>query len=490
MSKSPTKAGSLTPRLPNRLTGDEALASRIHGGDPAAFDEMFRRYHQAIYQFCSSMVGPEDAKDMLQNVMTKAMTSMPENEDFQMKPWLYRVARNECIDHLRTAKRTESGLEADRRPDLSDRRDPHRATLDRERLSQLVTDLNSLPEKQRATLVMRELSGLGYQDIAESMDTTEAGAKQLVYEARLSLEQAHLGRNLDCAEVRESVSSLDRRRLRGRKIRSHMRSCESCAEFERSIRDRQSGFASLAPVLPIGAAAGILGAIREGGSATGMAGAGAASGVAATGIGSGIVAKGMVAVVVAGGVGVGTAEVVRHQDAAGTAGSERSSTVDPGLAPASGIVIPPELAFGNAGNSPEKSGPGSGNREGPGTGRRVGAGIRNLPGTPAVANPGSGVSRDDVGSGDRITPGQGSGSGPSTLPEASEGGQPRADEASSAVPGQTGNPPPSSKPSAPPGQSGTAGQPATSGGGTQGGNGQSASAPATGKPESPGKSGK
>ena len=322
MSKTPTKAGSLTPRLPNRLIGDEELACRISGGDSAAFDEMFRRYHQAIYRFCSSMVGPEDAKDMLQNVMTKAMTSMPDNEDFQMKPWLYRVARNECIDHLRSAKRSEPGLEAEARADLSARSDPHRATLDREQLAQLVSDLNSLPEKQRATLVMRELSGLGYPEIARSMDTTESGAKQLVYEARLSLEQANLGRKLDCAEVRESISSLDRRRLRGKKIRSHMRACPGCAEFERSIRERKAGFASLTPVLPIGAAAGILGAVREGGTAVGLAGAGAASGVAAGGISSGVVAKGVVAVLVAGSVGVGTAEVVKHRNPANNSASE------------------------------------------------------------------------------------------------------------------------------------------------------------------------
>ena len=156
MSKTARMAHSPRMGLPDRFLRDQALASRISGGDRSAFDEMFRRYHQQIYRFCSAMVGPEEGKDMLQNVMTKAMTSMPHDEDFQMKPWLYRVARNECVDHIRSARRTDSGLEADGQVDDSSRADPHQSAVDREQLNQLVNDLNGLPEKQRATLVMRE----------------------------------------------------------------------------------------------------------------------------------------------------------------------------------------------------------------------------------------------------------------------------------------------------------------------------------------------
>ncbi len=473
--------------LSGRLYSDRKLASRISGGDPVALDEVFRRYHQPIYRFCSAMVGTEEAKDVLQNVMTKAMTSMPHDEDFQMKPWLYRVARNECVDHLRQARRTTPGFDPDSRPDDSGRRDPHRVAVDRERLGQLVDDLNDLPERQRATLVMRELSGLEYSEIAEAAGTTESAAKQLVYEARLSLEQADLGRKLDCLEVRESISSGDRRRLKGRKVRSHMRTCGECSAFESAIARRRAGLQSLFPVLPLGASAGLLDALHHGGAAAGTAaGTTAAAATGGTLIGgatTGVIAKGMAVLVVAGGIGVGASEVARHKDAARPVTNTPTVTSTDSTTPS-----------GTEGAS-RASGPlpGVGGQDGPvRTGRtrgpeRTGA-DRAIPARTPDRIRETGASGR---SGEAITPGQGEGQGPASLPEAASTGQSRADQASSAAPGQTGGPPPSRKPDSPPGQS--SGGSSGSGGTTSGNGGEtgnSAQAPATGRPHSPGNSGK
>jgi len=465
------------PGLSGRLASDRALADRIAGGDQAAFDEMFRRYQDPIYRFCAAMVGPDDGKDMLQNVMTKAMTSMPEKSDFQMKPWLYRVARNECIDHLRANRRVTGGLEADTEPDLAARTDPHRAVVGREKVAQLVEDLNGLPEKQRSSLVMREMSGLSYGEIAEGIGTSEAGAKQLVYEARLSLQQADLGRNLDCSEVRASISAMDRRRLRSRKVRAHMRSCRDCSEFERAISTREAGFRSLFPALPVGVAAGILGGIHQSAVSGGLGGAGATGSVAG-GVASGLAVKGMVAVVIAGGIGAGTAEVIRHHERDQPASGREAPA--PGARPAELVdgaghaVVRParpvpatEKAFSRTARPGSEDSHGTSSRPGD-AGSTVTTGGTAPDGTPAVQ-----------GVADRITPGQGAGNGPAELPDASDQGQARAAQASSTKPGQTGAAPPSRKPAAPPGQ--------TSENANQG---KSESAPAVGRPESPGKSGK
>lgn len=489
MSETPGKARHLTSRLSNRLCGDRELARRVSGGDSAAFDEVFRRYHQPIYRFCSAMVGAEEAKDVLQNVMTKAVTSMPDDKDFQMKPWLYRVARNECVDQIRSARRSERGLEADAIPDRSGSREPHRVAESRERLSQLVEDLNELPENQRAALVMRELSGLGYAEIAGSVGTSEAGAKQMVYEARLALEQMDLGRSLDCADVRRTISAMDRRRLRGKKVRSHLRSCDGCRDFERSIGVREAGFRSFCPVLPLGLATGILGAIRDGGSTVGMAGGGAAGvsagGIAAGGlVSTGAVSKGLLAVVVAGGIGVGSAELVKHRDSARSGSDPVSRTLDTRPADGSGIVG----ASGRIGASDAVSGAERATRGGDREGDRTDASGR------AWATSRSHDSRVAVGGstdGRGVTPGQGNGTGPSASAAASDKGQARAAEASSAKPGRTGSPPPSQKPPAPPGQSGESGSSTgSSAAGGQGAGGGGGAARAVGKPESPGKSGK
>ncbi len=452
---------------------------------------MFRRFHQPIYRFCAAMVGAEEAKDMLQNVMTKAMTSMPDNEDFQMKPWLYRVARNECLDQVRRERRIESGLEADQHAAASDPHDPQNAMLRRERLGQLITDLNDLPEKQRVALVMRELSGLRYEEIAEALDTSPAAGKQLVYEARLSLQQADLGRNLDCSEVRASISSMDRRRLRSRKMRAHMRTCRECADFERAIGSRKESY-QMFPLLPVGAAAGILGAVRDGatmvgvGAAAGGAGAaaGGAGGIAAGGAASGLVTKGVVALVVVGGLGVGTANVVHHQrEGSGSAGrtaapgrvelGETGADRSLSARPAAAGVDPRALSPGRARISGD--GHRSSRRPSPTANGHQGSGA------PSEAGPPGQDRRSPT-----ATPGSGSGNGPS----GSNRGQTRAAEASGTVPGQTGSPPPSQKPASPPGQSRPSpGQTkSTSSGTTSSNSGKSAAAPAVGRSASPGKS--
>ncbi|MCB0858209.1 MAG: sigma-70 family RNA polymerase sigma factor [Solirubrobacterales bacterium] len=490
MSESTRRVRSDRVGLPGRLLSDRALASRIAGGDPAACDELFRRYHQSIYRFCSAMVGPEEAKDVLQIVMTKAMTSMPQDEEIQMKPWLYRVARNECVDQMRKARRTTPGLDPDAQPDSSGSLDPHRAAVERERLDQLVEDLNELPEKQRASLVMRELSGLSYSEIAGSTGTSETAAKQLVYEARLSLQQADLGRKLDCAEVRESISDQDRRRLRARKVRAHLRACRECSDFESSISSRQAGYQSLFPVLPLGASLGILEAIHSGGSVAGAGAGGAAAattgGVLSGGVATGVIAKGAAVLVVAGGIGVGTAEVVKNRSETGSVGQQAQATRTDRSGFGTATKADGSPAVISASDPRRVEGGRDSDGDGP-KGSRTGQSGSEAP-SGNGSSPGATTSTADS-----LTPGSGSGQGPASLPEAASKGQSRADEASSAKPGQTGQAPPSQKPASPPGQSSAGGN--SSGGssnGSSGGSaaapGKSAEAPAVGKPDSPGKS--
>ena len=427
------------------------------------------------------MVGPEEAKDMLQNVMTKAMTSMPDHKDFKIKPWLYRVARNECIDSMRAAKRCQGGFDFNDVADTSRRHDPQSAAESRERIQQLVKDLGELPEKQRSTLVMRELSGLGYGEIALSIGSSEAGAKQLVYEARLALEQARVGRSMDCAAVREAISSMDGRRLKGRKVRSHLRDCVGCSDFKRSIAERKAGFHSLVPVLPIGAAAGIMDAAAKSGG-IGIAagsGAGAAAGGAVSGaVATGVVAKGLVAVVVAGGLGVGAAEVAKNRDPVPKNDSSiREIKVDPSARVSEGgagsivpIAAPVHQTPISAGANPAEEA--SRERLEP----DVSEGVTKIP---------EGSSDEEA---DRLTPGSGNGQGPVSLPAQSSKGQERAESASGSKPGLTGNPPPSRKPATPPGQSDAGGSPAApSQGKPPVDPGKSGSAPAVGKPPVTGK---
>ncbi len=225
------------------------------------FEEIFERYHQALYRFCLSILGnPEDAREALQNTMVKALRALPgEQREIQLKPWLYRVARNESIDLLRRRPRVGE-LDAELAASAGELAED--AEL-RERLRTLLADLGELPERQRAALVMRELGGLDFDEIGAAFETSGSAARQTVYEARLSLQQLKAGREMSCERVRWELSAEDGRITRRRDIQAHLRDCGECRAFRDAIASRREDLAALAP-LPAVASAGLLQAILGG----------------------------------------------------------------------------------------------------------------------------------------------------------------------------------------------------------------------------------
>jgi RNA polymerase sigma factor (sigma-70 family) len=271
---------------------------------------IYERYHQSLYRFCFSIVGnAEDAQDALQNAMLKAIRALPgEQREIQLKPWLYRIAHNESIEVLRK-RREEARIDPEL---LATSAGPEEVAATRERLRRLLADLSELPERQRGALVMRELAGLGFGEIGEALGTSEAVARQTVYEARLGLHQLEAGREMSCESVMRQISDADGRTMRRRDIRAHLRACPGCRQFRNSIEGRSRDLAAIAP-LPAAASAGILHALL--GGVGGQAGAGAGAGAASTiGAGAGkavatsAVLKSAATVAVVAALGVGAAD--------------------------------------------------------------------------------------------------------------------------------------------------------------------------------------
>lgn len=296
------------------LLSDARLARQASDGNQRAFAAIYKRYHQDIYRFCLSILSrPEDAQDALQNTMVKALRALPgERREIQLRPWLYRVAHNESIDLLR---RRREGPELESTP-LEDRTEVAETVAVRERLERLLGDLGELPERQRSALVMRELAGLGYEQIGEAFETSGAVARQTVYEARLSLRDLEAGREMSCDEVTRQLSEADGRVTRRRDIQAHLRACSECRAFRDSIDSRRRDLAALTP-LPVAAAASILHGLAGGKLAAGgsLGGAGGLGGAATTaGVGAGKVAgtsmivKAVATVAVATTVGVSAAD--------------------------------------------------------------------------------------------------------------------------------------------------------------------------------------
>jgi RNA polymerase sigma factor (sigma-70 family) len=298
-----SRVGGFAVRGPARLLSDERLAQRAASGDRRAFEEIFRRYHQDLYRFCLATAGdPQDAQDALQNTMVKVMRALPgEDRQIKLKPWLYRIARNEAVETVRK-RRDSAELESARAPVNWEIAETAEA---RERLRGLFVDLAELPERQRVVLVLRELAGLGFEEIAESFGTTPSVARQTLYEARLNLRQMEAGREMRCEAVTRALSDADGRVIRRRDLRAHLRDCASCRSFSDGIATRRGDFAAIAP-LPLAASAGLLQGLLSG--QVGTAGAAAGKAIATSTIATSTIAKSAATVAVVAAVGVSAAD--------------------------------------------------------------------------------------------------------------------------------------------------------------------------------------
>jgi RNA polymerase sigma factor (sigma-70 family) len=303
-----------------RLLSDERLARLAAGGSQAAFAAIFERHHQALHRYCHSILGNgHDAADALQNTMFKALRALPgETRQIALRAWLYRIAHNESISLLRT-RRPDSNLEM-----AAYVSDPAAEGIveSRERLRRLTEDLRELTEQQRGALLMRELGGLPFTDVAGALQISAAAAKQSVYEARRALQAMQEGRAMDCDVVRRTLSDGDRRMLRAMKMRGHLRTCAGCRDFQTALRRRPSQLVALTQPLQLAKAAAILHGLL-GGAAHGGGGGLTASLVASAKSGAvhSVGAKVATTVVIAGSVAGGVLYVAESKQAVRTSAS-------------------------------------------------------------------------------------------------------------------------------------------------------------------------
>ncbi|HEY1523906.1 MAG TPA: sigma-70 family RNA polymerase sigma factor [Solirubrobacteraceae bacterium] len=299
--------------VPASLLGDERLARLVGEGNERAFNALYSRYHQQLYRYCHSIVRHDaDAQDALQSTFTAALSALRRGQrDAPPRPWLYRIAHNESISLLRRRR------VADELPEtLPDIAQSVEATAEEHtRLALLVSDLQALPERQRGALVMRELSGLSHEELAQALGVSAGAAKQAVFEARQALQEFAEGRAMACEEIQRIVSDGDRRALRGRRVRAHLRDCGRCHAFADAIPERRAALLALSPALPAAAASGLLQQIT-GAAHHGVGGGGLLAGAGGKSLGVALSAKGVatgLAIVATATVGaVGAVEVATH----------------------------------------------------------------------------------------------------------------------------------------------------------------------------------
>jgi RNA polymerase sigma factor (sigma-70 family) len=249
----PAGAAGIHGRSPLlRLQSDERLIALVRRGNHHAFEALVARYQARLLAFCRHMLSSkEDAEDVLQEVFAAAFNAILADErEINVRPWLYRIARNRSLNHLR---RTQAvGV---------DSMDVHlsehgQTTADkvhrREEFRLLIADVQDLPETQRTALLLREIDALSYEQIAEAMETTVPSVKSLLVRARVSLAEAAEARLLTCEEVRAELGEVAEGLARTTApVRRHLRSCERCAMFRKQLRQTNKALAALMPVGPI-----------------------------------------------------------------------------------------------------------------------------------------------------------------------------------------------------------------------------------------------
>jgi RNA polymerase sigma factor (sigma-70 family) len=284
----------LTGRSPLlRLKSDEQLIELTRKGQHGAFEALVQRYQSRLLAFCRHMLNStEDAEDVLQEVFAASFNAMiADARPINARPWLYRIARNRCLNHLR--RPTSAGQDS---MDVFER-DGGATTADtvhkREEFRQIVADVHDLPETQRTALLLREIDALSYDDIAATMDTTVPSVKSLLVRARVSLAEAAEARLLTCDEVRLELGEVAEGLARSSApVRRHLKGCERCRVFKGELRKANRALAAVYPLGPlvlvkkflaakVGLATGATGASTAGGSSGAAGGAGFAGSAAA-----------------------------------------------------------------------------------------------------------------------------------------------------------------------------------------------------------------
>ena len=179
-----------------------ALVERARTGDSRAFDDLARREERALYRHAARIVGPgADAEDVVQDAFLSAWRSIRSFEGTSFRAWLFRIVTNRALDRVRSRKRRpELPLEpadddeviwaepASAGPELAD------LAASREAVLVVEEALKSVPEEQRAALLLRDVEGFAYDEIALMTGVEIGTVKSRIHRARVAVRNTLIAR--------------------------------------------------------------------------------------------------------------------------------------------------------------------------------------------------------------------------------------------------------------------------------------------------------
>lgn len=180
-------------------TADAVLVRRCQEDDFKAFDEIVARYKDGVYNYIWRMISDrDDVEDLAQEVFVRAFSSIKRfRQESNLRTWLFRIASNICIDKYRrsgTEKLLRVPFERETDSDswepievADSSQDPSRILDESELRSEIDSALLTLPEKLRSVIVLYDIEGLSYEEIAETLDCPLGTVKSRLFKARLQL---------------------------------------------------------------------------------------------------------------------------------------------------------------------------------------------------------------------------------------------------------------------------------------------------------------
>jgi RNA polymerase sigma factor (sigma-70 family) len=187
----PPPAGGLSARLvlgpALRAQPDRRLVRLVREGYESAFEEIVRRYRRPLDRFAASIVG-DHSEDVTQESFRKALVALRrDGAEIELRSWLYRIVRNTALNDLRDRPPAAAELAEEL---TTGGRSAAAEAEERAEVTALTAELRALPERQRAALVMRELEGMGHEEIAAALGISGGAARQAIARARAAVRMS------------------------------------------------------------------------------------------------------------------------------------------------------------------------------------------------------------------------------------------------------------------------------------------------------------
>jgi RNA polymerase sigma factor (sigma-70 family) len=224
---------------------DHELVTAVRRGDDSAFEHLFSRYRKRIWSYASGTLRDADrAEDVTQEVFISVLRRLRDTEcPIAFKPWVFRIAKNACIDELRrTGRSREVPLAADLDSDSDTAELPRSApgpdvvVESKQQLADLRGAFHGLSELHHQILVLRELEGLSYTEIGQRLGMSRPVVESTLFRARrrLAEEYEELISGRRCERTRAVVDAWEGRTLRRlgvretRQLARHLAHCQPC----------------------------------------------------------------------------------------------------------------------------------------------------------------------------------------------------------------------------------------------------------------------